>query len=181
MMYVSISLALFVEMSEELNVGLSLSHLYPPIRQNKKGSQKKKRVNNISTLFPKQINNAISSSPAFRPTILIDVREPSELLSTGVIPTAQSLPLSSHPDALFLSPDEFVNRFGYEKPGIKNDALSLTPDIVFYCKAGVRARAAAELAVQAGYDSERVGVYDGSWLDWAKNGGKVERWEGQEE
>jgi rhodanese-related sulfurtransferase len=93
------------------------------------------------------------------------------------------MPLNSQPDALFLPPDEFLTRFGYTKPGIKNDALpepgSSDPDIVFYCKAGVRARAAAQLAVQAGYDSERVGVYYGSWLDWAERGGKVERWKGQ--
>jgi rhodanese-related sulfurtransferase len=44
----------------------------------------------------------------------------------------------------------------------------------------VRARAAAQLAVQAGYDAERVGVYEGSWLDWAARGGRVERWEGDE-
>jgi rhodanese-related sulfurtransferase len=40
---------------------------------------------------------------------------------------------------------------------------------VFYCKAGVRSRAAAELARQAGW--EKVGEYPGSWLDWEKNGG----------
>lgn len=49
---------------------------------------------------------------------------------------------------------------------------------MFYCKAGVRARAAARLAVQAGYDPDRVGVYDGSWLDWVKRGGKVAKYEG---
>jgi rhodanese-related sulfurtransferase len=53
-------------------------------------------------------------------------------------------------------------------------------DMIFYCKAGVRARAAAQLAVQAGYDPKRIGVYDGSWLDWVDKGGKVERWEGDE-
>jgi rhodanese-related sulfurtransferase len=52
--------------------------------------------------------------------------------------------------------------------------------MVFYCKAGVRAQAAAQMAVQAGYDPASVGVYYGSWLDWAKNGGKVERWEGDD-
>jgi rhodanese-related sulfurtransferase len=51
---------------------------------------------------------------------------------------------------------------------------------VFYCKAGVRARAAAQLAVQAGYNAEQLGVYDGSWLDWEKQGGKTERWEGND-
>lgn len=53
-------------------------------------------------------------------------------------------------------------------------------NLVFYCKAGVRARAAAQLAVQAGYDPEKVGVYEGSWLDWAKKGGRVEKWEGDD-
>ncbi|KAL5339316.1 Rhodanese-like domain-containing protein [Aspergillus crustosus] len=111
-----------------------------------------------------------------KPLILVDVREPAELSSTGVIPSAVAVPLASQPDALFLTPDEFETRFGYPKPG----AGSEEGDIVFYCKAGVRARAAAQLAVQAGYEAERIGVYDGSWLDWARRGGKVERWEGDE-
>jgi rhodanese-related sulfurtransferase len=42
----------------------------------------------------------------------------------------------------------------------------------------VRADAAARLAVQAGYDAEKLGVYYGSWLDWVRNGGKVEVWDG---
>lgn len=53
-------------------------------------------------------------------------------------------------------------------------------NLVFYCKAGVRAKAAAQLAVQAGYDPEKVGVYEGSWLDWEKKGGRVEKWEGED-
>lgn len=44
-------------------------------------------------------------------------------------------------------------------------------EVVFYCKSGVRSRAAAELARQAGY--ECVGEYPGSWLDWVKKGGEV--------
>lgn len=44
----------------------------------------------------------------------------------------------------------------------------------------MRAGAAAELAVGAGYDPDTVGVYWGSWLDWEKNGGRVERWEGDD-
>lgn len=60
------------------------------------------------------------------------------------------------------------------------DGQAAGGDIIFYCKAGVRARAAAQLAVQAGYDPARIGVYDGSWLDWSDRGGKVEKWEGGE-
>ncbi|PGH29488.1 hypothetical protein GX50_07752 [[Emmonsia] crescens] len=122
-----------------------------------------------------------STSPHPSP-ILIDVREPSELLSTGIIPTAQNIPMRTHPDALFLAPDEFLTRFGFAKPDADTPPSSSSseakPDIVFYCKAGVRARAMALLAVQAGYDKGRLGVYDGSWLDWEKRGGPVERWEG---
>lgn len=45
----------------------------------------------------------------------------------------------------------------------------------------MRARTAAQLAVKAGYRPEELGVYDGSWIDWAKKGGRVERWEGEED
>lgn len=104
----------------------------------------------------------------------MDVREPAELVSTGIIPTAVAVPLASQPDALFLEPDEFETRFDYAKPGAGEDDIR---DMVFYCKAGVRARAAADLAIQAGYDPKRIGVYDGSWLDWEKNGGRVVKWD----
>ncbi|EAL88108.1 hypothetical protein KXW98_007586 [Aspergillus fumigatus] len=128
------------------------------------------------------INAALPSDPAGPPSppanpqgklILIDVREPAELTSTGIIPTAVAVPLASQPDALFLTPDEFETRFGFPKPGIEEEG-----DIIFYCKAGVRAKTAAQLAVQAGYNPDRIGVYEGSWLDWADKGGRVEKWEG---
>ncbi|KAJ6102093.1 hypothetical protein N7486_004520 [Penicillium sp. IBT 16267x] len=122
------------------------------------------------------INTALPSTNVSSPThspILIDVREPAELNATGIIPTAICIPLASQPDALYLTPDEFETRFGFPKPSVNEDQ-----QMVFYCKAGVRARAAAQLAVQAGYDPESIGVYDGSWLDWQKKGGRVESWEG---
>ncbi|RLL97168.1 hypothetical protein CFD26_104984 [Aspergillus turcosus] len=130
------------------------------------------------------INAALPSDPAGPPSppaspqrklILVDVREPVELTSTGIIPTAVAVPLASQPDALFLTPDEFETRFGFPKPGVQEEG-----DIVFYCKAGVRANTAAQLAVQAGYNPDRIGVYEGSWLDWADKGGRVEKWEGGE-
>ncbi|KAJ5586902.1 uncharacterized protein N7459_002667 [Penicillium hispanicum] len=114
-------------------------------------------------------------SPTHKPMVLVDVREPAELNATGIIPTAINIPLASQPDALYLTEDEFETRFGFPKPRVDVDQ-----NLVFYCKAGVRARAAAQMAVQAGYDPERIGVYDGSWLDWEGNKGKVERWEGDD-
>lgn len=52
--------------------------------------------------------------------------------------------------------------------------------MVFYCKAGLRAWTVLKLVLQTGYDPEQVGVYDGSWLDWVGNGGKVGKWEVEE-
>ncbi|KAJ5503455.1 hypothetical protein N7463_006329 [Penicillium fimorum] len=117
------------------------------------------------------------NSPTHKPIILIDVREPAELQGTGIIPTAVSIPLASQPDALYLTPDEFETRFGFAKPD-PADSEGEPAKMVFYCKAGVRAKTAAQMAVQAGYDPANIGVYSGSWLDWERNGGKVEKWEG---
>lgn len=122
--------------------------------------------------------NASSSTTS---PVLIDVREPAELSATGIIPGAVSVPLASQPDALFLTPDEFETRFGFPKPGVvatDDGQQQQYRDVIIYCKAGVRARAAAQLAIQAGYDPPRVSVYDGSWLDWADRGGRVEKWKG---
>ncbi|KAF2089682.1 Rhodanese-like protein, partial [Saccharata proteae CBS 121410] len=94
--------------------------------------------------------------------ILIDVREPHEY-NAGFIPTAINIPVSSQPDAIFLPPDEFEDRFGFIKPPPNKE-------LIFYCKAGVRSSAAAQLAQQHGY--EKVGEYRGSWLDWQKKGGE---------
>jgi rhodanese-related sulfurtransferase len=93
---------------------------------------------------------------------IIDVREPSEY-SGGHIPTALNMPITSSPDALFLTPEDFEDRFGFAKP-------ELGSDVVFYCKAGIRSKAAAGLARQAGF--EKVNEYRGSWMDWVNNGGE---------
>ncbi|KAL4752348.1 hypothetical protein BDW72DRAFT_202390 [Aspergillus terricola var. indicus] len=130
----------------------------------------------INGHLPSESSSTPPSSPQ-KNLILVDVREPAELTRTGIIPSAVAVPLASQPDALFLTPDEFETRFGYPKPGADGGK----GDIVFYCLAGVRAKAAAQLAIQAGYEPERIGVYEGSWRDWAARGGKVEKWEGYEE
>ncbi|MCJ1402887.1 hypothetical protein MMC11_006108 [Xylographa trunciseda] len=97
-------------------------------------------------------------------TLLIDVRTPAET-AQGRIPTAQQLNITAHPDGLFLSAEEFEERFGWEKP-------SRETELVFYCKAGVRSRVAARMAREAGW---KAGEYAGSWDDWVGRGGGVER------
>lgn len=109
---------------------------------------------------------SLSSSP--QPNrILIDVREVSELQSTGTIPTAQNVPIKSAPDAFFLNVEDFEDKYGFPRPGEDDE-------VVFFCKSGVRSKAAAQLAGQAGFGG-RIGEYPGSWQDWEKNGGKVEK------
>lgn len=107
-----------------------------------------------------------AQNPSPTSPLLIDVREPGELRTTGRIPTSVNLPLSSCPDAFFLPADEFEDRFGFEKPREGRG-------VVFYCKAGVRSRAAAALAREGGW--EGVGEFPGSWLEWEGRGGEVER------
>jgi len=94
------------------------------------------------------------------------VREPGELQQTGRIPHAINIPIISAPDSFLISDEEFEDRFGYVRPS--HDA-----ELVLYCKAGVRGRAAARLARDAGWTN--VGEYPGSWLDWAEKGGPVEK------
>ncbi|CAG8960946.1 hypothetical protein HYFRA_00002484 [Hymenoscyphus fraxineus] len=94
--------------------------------------------------------------------ILVDTREPAELQSTGTIPGSLNIPVSSVPEAFFLGDDDFEERFGFVRP-------AKVKRVIFYCKAGVRSRAAAELARQAGWVN--ASEYPGSWLDWEKNGG----------
>jgi rhodanese-related sulfurtransferase len=97
--------------------------------------------------------------------ILIDAREPAELQATGRIPGSLNIPVNSQPDSFFITAEEFEDRFGFDRPGKEQE-------VIFYCKAGVRSRAAAEFAKQAGWAN--VGEYRGSWLDWEKNGGVKE-------
>ena len=74
-----------------------------------------------------------------------------------------NIPITSSPDAFFISAEEFEDRFGFERPAADKE-------VVFYCKAGVRSRAAAELAKGAGWKD--VGEYPGSWMEWEKRGGE---------
>lgn len=120
-----------------------------------------------STIQPP--SSSLPSFPPSCPPLTLphpDVREPHELAYTGRIPTAHNLPIASSPDALFLPADAFEGKFDFPKP-------SHDTEVVFYCKAGVRSRAAAGMARMAGW--EKVGEYEGSWVDWEGRGGEIKR------
>lgn len=46
-------------------------------------------------------------------------------------------------------------------------------EVVFYCKAGVRSRAAARMARE--WAGIKVGDMTGGWMEWERRGGQVER------
>ncbi|SCU82437.1 LADA_0C05270g1_1 [Lachancea dasiensis] len=93
--------------------------------------------------------------------LLIDVREPSELQEYSM-PTAINLPLKSAPGALGLSAEEFREVFDVPKPASEKE-------LIFFCAAGIRAKAAEELAQSFGY--ENTAIYPGSIHDWLDKGG----------
>ena len=164
--------------------------------------------------------------------LIIDVRELSELQQTGRVPGALNIPITSNPDAFYLSDDDFLDRFGFEKPRLRSTAPGkqegrngnkaggtgkspYTPEmkdrethaglnaggidssgqgsmsetgattqgsengkgqvdeVIFYCKAGVRSRAAAKMARE--WYGVKVGDMSGGWDEWSSRGGSVQK------
>ncbi len=110
------------------------------------------------------------------------------------------MPITSNPDAFYLSDEDFIERFGFEKPkavrassmdsdagkegeaedggrgagyGEEGGEGKGVEEVIFYCKAGVRSRAAARMARE--WVGIRAGDMSGGWLEWEKRGGEVER------
>jgi len=109
----------------------------------------------MSVATNEEIDNLVN-----RPEVLlIDVRDPPEIKSTGSIPTAINIPLGTLEESLKLSEDEFKEHFGRDKPG--NDT-----EVIFSCRLGGRAAKAAEVAKTLGLENSRV--YQGSWAAWAE-------------
>ncbi|KAK2730662.1 rhodanese domain-containing protein [Colletotrichum kahawae] len=98
--------------------------------------------------------------------VIVDAREPGELVQTGCIPGAINIPVGTAPQSFHMTSEDFEDLHGFKRPGRDQE-------LIIYCKAGVRSRALASLAKEAGW--KNVGEYPGSWLDWEKNGGPVEK------
>ncbi|TRX96900.1 hypothetical protein FHL15_002206 [Xylaria flabelliformis] len=135
---------------------------YTPLRTSVRWSSTPATGSKIWTF--EEIQSLSTKKPP-KPT-LIDVREPNELASTGRIPGAVNIPIMTAPESFHITPSEFEERFGYDRPD--KDA-----EVVFYCKAGVRSRAASVMAREAGWTN--VGEYPGSWTEWSGKGGAVEK------
>lgn len=132
------------------------------------------------------------------------------------------MPITSNPDAFYLSDEDFFDRFGFEKPKAAKKSgesgggsMSQPPyspkakereansglnaengvdsaevnreagygkiggegegfqEVIFYCKAGVRSRAAARMARE--WEGIKAGDMKGGWMEWEGRGGEVER------
>ncbi|XP_055348691.1 rhodanese domain-containing protein CG4456-like isoform X1 [Paramacrobiotus metropolitanus] len=88
---------------------------------------------------------------------IIDVREPSELVAEGAIPSAINIPLAKLKETLQLTPSDLNALHG----------LAITDhnsEIILTCRSGARSARAREMAKEVGYTNIRV--YGGGILEW---------------
>ncbi|XP_053603275.1 thiosulfate sulfurtransferase/rhodanese-like domain-containing protein 3 isoform X2 [Plodia interpunctella] len=91
--------------------------------------------------------------------LIIDVRNPEEVSSTGKIPSSINIPLSSVSDVLAsMSNEEFQKQYHRTKP-------SSSDELIFYCQSGRRSTEALDKALKLGYTKSKT--YLGSWNDWS--------------
>ncbi|KAJ8071322.1 hypothetical protein OCU04_001657 [Sclerotinia nivalis] len=143
-------------------LGREVSRLVRQVRQVRAYSQE---TENKSKHYTFEDMQTLTSAP-HPDTHIIDVRTPLELQQTGRIPGAVNISITTNPDAFSISGEEFEDRFGFERP-------SKEEECVFYCKSGVRSRAAAEIAKGNGW--MKVGEFEGSWGEWSAKGGQAEK------
>jgi rhodanese-related sulfurtransferase len=89
--------------------------------------------------------------------LLIDVREPIEVLNYGSIPTSINIPMGNVDKELSLAQDAFRQKYG------KN--ISKDKKIIFYCRSGTRSAACTKSAFDKGFIN--AANYKGSALEWA--------------
>jgi rhodanese-related sulfurtransferase len=118
--------------------------------------------------FPRIINFAsLQKSLNLNATLLIDVRNRSELNSPGQIPSSVCVPLHEILNGAFqLAEMNFKERYGFKKP-TESDVFVLT------CRSGKRILEAEKYLKSLGYNHIRI--YPGSYKDWIAHGGRTTR------
>eukprot|EP01111_Echinosteliopsis_oligospora_P011473 TRINITY_DN3797_c0_g1_i1.p1 TRINITY_DN3797_c0_g1~~TRINITY_DN3797_c0_g1_i1.p1 ORF type:complete len:158 (-),score=38.73 TRINITY_DN3797_c0_g1_i1:283-756(-) len=106
-------------------------------------------------LLKSELEKIISSSP--HEYVIVDVRNPQEVEQTGLIATANTIPLYELSEALNLDAVSFKDKYGFSK---------FKPDdkIIYYCKSGVRSAQACALTKANGFTN--VINYKGSAKEW---------------
>ncbi|RZC33554.1 Rhodanese domain containing protein [Asbolus verrucosus] len=99
-----------------------------------------KNLSNLEATFEE-----IKSLKSNKNALLIDVREPSELQQTGVIPESINIPLPILENVMKSSTQqEFRTTYNRNKPNMD------TP-LIFHCKGGKRSQQAVDIATKLGY------------------------------
>ncbi|XP_036623454.1 thiosulfate sulfurtransferase/rhodanese-like domain-containing protein 3 [Trichosurus vulpecula] len=101
----------------------------------------------------KELKNLLHS----KSSLLIDVREPWEVLEYGKIPGFLNIPLGEISQALQMDSEDFKEKYNQDMPS-KSDSL------VFSCLGGMRSEKALKTALSLGYESARH--YPGGWKEW---------------
>ncbi|KAN0053144.1 hypothetical protein ACTA71_008768 [Dictyostelium dimigraforme] len=108
----------------------------------------------------KELINGVEKGDNQKNYILIDVRNPTEVQQTFLIPTAIHIPLGILTAVLSMSDSEYEETFNQKK-------FDVSDNIIFYCLKGKRSEMAADLARNMGYRT--VLNYPGSFEDWVSN------------
>ncbi|KAI5633889.1 rhodanese-like domain-containing protein [Phthorimaea operculella] len=91
--------------------------------------------------------------------VIIDVRNPDEVQSTGKIPSSINIPLNAVDTALAsMSNEDFQKHFQRNKPQSDDE-------LIFYCQSGRRSSEALDKALRLGYSNSKT--YLGSWNEWS--------------
>ncbi|XP_011556032.3 rhodanese domain-containing protein CG4456 isoform X1 [Plutella xylostella] len=90
--------------------------------------------------------------------VIIDVRNPDEVNSTGKIPSSINIPLGSVQDVLSMSDEQFRQNYQRNKPACDDE-------LIFYCRSGKRSTEALDKALKLGFSNSKT--YLGSWDDWS--------------
>ncbi|KAM7355480.1 rhodanese domain-containing protein CG4456 [Cochliomyia hominivorax] len=93
---------------------------------------------------------------------LIEVRSKELVEKDGSIPGSINIPFAELEEALMMSDEDFVAKYGAEKP--PKDAV-----VIFTCLGGQYAQMGADLAKKNGWKNAKP--YLGSWMEWSKREG----------
>ncbi|CAL4152837.1 unnamed protein product [Meganyctiphanes norvegica] len=98
-------------------------------------------------------------------SLLIDVRNRTELETTCKLPWSVNVPLHEVTEAFALDENSFRERYGFPKPAPEDTNIVLT------CRSGRRIQNAWKKLEPLGYCN--IKLYSGSWLDWKARGGPL--------
>jgi len=117
----------------------------------------------FQTISKSELKSLITKEKALplqnRESVIIDVREPTEIEATGSIETAINVPVSKVQETLQMENPQFSKVFGISKESFKKKQL------IFSCKVGGRAAMACNIAEANGFSN--VKNFQGSFLEWS--------------